>query len=561
MPFLSTLGGGSAKGFKSAGQGGIPFAASGGDSVTQYTSGGKTWTSHTFLQSGTFQVTSGSNNVEVLIVAGGGGGGCDNAGGGGAGGLLYYGTETPKTPNGSAIAVSTGSYQINVGLGGNGHTGASDGSTTGGARSQNGGDSSAFGFTAFGGGGGASSDPGAGAANNGGSGGGNTGNTENPSGGSGASTSSGTSGQGFGGGQGSGSGGGGGGGGAAQAGQNGSGTNGGAGGQGLQYAIRNGTGTYYAAGGYGGNENNQYGGQTAVNGIGGVTNTGSSSRPTDGATNTGSGGGGATHTSGTPAGHGGSGIVVIRYLPSVGGSGGASMDEWQDVGAGVYDIPTTNGQSVMNLEIVSLDGRKWAKIPYGTIATLGTWNGASWISSNAYTLYNFGSNNNGNLYADGSARWTNDNEATGPNQGSKQVILNVGIAYRYVKVVCDNIQSHTSNSSGGLNCDWGPETGATGVPSADLSGGFGDHPFWITGWDESGGTSRYRGISGNSGSGSWVAGSSGGWSTGEAGNVSRSFTSGTIDTGANYIHDKVGLGIAGGASEYYRHNAGYFLIS
>ena len=561
MPFLSTLGGGSAKGFKPSDQGGIPFAATGGDSVIQYTSGGQTWTSHTFLQSGTFQVTSGSNNVEVLIVAGGGGGGCDNAGGGGAGGLLYYGSETPKTPNESSILVSVGSYQVNVGLGGDGHTGPSDGAIGGGARSQNGGASSAFGFTATGGGGGASSDAGSGAAGNGGSGGGNTGNTENPNGGSSANTSSGISGQGFAGGQGSGSGGGGGGGGAAQVGQNGSGTSGGAGGQGLQYAIRNGTGTYYAAGGYGGNENSIYGGQSAVNGIGGITNSADGTRPTDGAANTGSGGGGATHTSGTPAGHGGSGIVVIRYLPSVGGGGGgASMAEWQDVGAGVYDIPTTNGQTVMNLEIVSLDGRKWAKIPYGTESTSGTWNGASWISSNAYSLYNFGGS--GGLYADGSARWTNDNESNGPNTNAKQVILNVGIAYRYVKVFCTSCQSHTSaGGTGGTNSDWGSEDGAIGVSSANLSGSDSDHPFWIAGWDESGGNARYRGISGNTGSGSYVAGSSGGWSTGEAGNVSRSFTSGTIDTGANYLHDQVGLGIAGGASEYYRHNSGYFLIS
>ena len=63
-----------------------------------------------------------------------------------------------------------------------------------------------------------------------------------------------------------------------------------------------------------------------------------------------------------PSGAGGKGIVVIRYVPSVGG--GATMAEWQDVPAGVYEIPTTNGAGSMNLEIVVLDGRKWAKIPY-----------------------------------------------------------------------------------------------------------------------------------------------------------------------------------------------------
>ena len=84
-----------------------------------YTAGGKTWKSHTFLNSGTFNITSGSTELEVLIVAGGGGGGADNAGGGGAGGLLYYGTETPKTPNGGALTKSVGSYSVVVGNGGN----------------------------------------------------------------------------------------------------------------------------------------------------------------------------------------------------------------------------------------------------------------------------------------------------------------------------------------------------------------------------------------------------------------------------------------------------------
>ena len=557
MPFLSTLGGGSNKGFLDQGQ--AIFNATGG-SISTYTSGGKTWRSHTFLNSGTFSVSSGSNNLEVLIVAGGGGGGADNAGGGGAGGLLYYGTETPKTPNGGAITKSTGSYSVVVGNGGSGHTGPSDGSIGGGIRSANGDNSSVFGLTAIGGGGGVSSDAGAGAAGAGGSSGGNSGNTENPNGGSSASTVGGTSGQGNSGGQGSGSGGGGGGGGAAAAGSNGSGATGGSGGQGLAYAIRTGSSTYYAAGGNGGNENSQYGNNTtSTNGIGGITNTGgNSSRPTDGALNTGSGGGGATHVAAMPSGAGGKGIVVIRYVPSVGG--GATMAEWQDVPAGVYEIPTTNGAGSMNLEIIVLDGRKWAKIPYGTESVTGTWTGQNWVGSYR-SLGNWGTVSNGNLYADGSARWTNDNEGSGPNVNAKQVTFNVGIAYRYVKVYCTAIQSHTSNSSGAPNCDWGGETGAINIWNLDLSGGYGDHPYWITGWDVNSGTPRYRGISGNTSSGSWISGGSGGWTGGEAGNVTRSFTSGTHDTGGNYVHDRLGLGIAGGQSEYYRHNSGYFLIS
>src|SRR6056300_605883 len=68
----------------------VGFSATGG---TITTSGN--YTIHTFTSSGTFQVTAGSKNIEVLVVAGGGGGGGDNSGAGGAGGLIYYGSESP----------------------------------------------------------------------------------------------------------------------------------------------------------------------------------------------------------------------------------------------------------------------------------------------------------------------------------------------------------------------------------------------------------------------------------------------------------------------------------
>ena len=79
-----------------------------------------------FLAGGVSAVSA----VEALIVAGGGGAtaitGGGSGGGGGAGGLLYYGAETPKTPNGAAIAVTTGTtYTIEVGSGGAATTNAS----------------------------------------------------------------------------------------------------------------------------------------------------------------------------------------------------------------------------------------------------------------------------------------------------------------------------------------------------------------------------------------------------------------------------------------------------
>ena len=75
------------------------------------------------------------------------------------------------------------------------------------------------------------------------------------------------------------------------------------------------------------------------------------------------------------------------------------------------------------------------------------------------------------------------------------------------------IQTHTASGSGVDNADWGAEAGSVGRFSDDLSGGFGDHPGWITGWsfDATTGEPRYKMVSGNSNSSAWIAGSTGGW--------------------------------------------------
>jgi hypothetical protein len=93
------------------GEFGIPFIATGG---TTTTAAGKTI--HTFTSSGTFEVTSGSSDVDYLVVAGGGGGANPSQGenriaGSGAGGML----------TGSAFPVSPGPYTITVGNGGAGN--------------------------------------------------------------------------------------------------------------------------------------------------------------------------------------------------------------------------------------------------------------------------------------------------------------------------------------------------------------------------------------------------------------------------------------------------------
>jgi len=100
---------------------------------------------HTFTSSGTF-TSAFAAPVEVMVVGGGGGGAGAFAGGGGAGGIVH-------DPNGLQMAAS--SYTVTVGQGGQGGLGWQ---AVNGMRGNNGGDSTAFGFTAKGGGGGGAFD-------------------------------------------------------------------------------------------------------------------------------------------------------------------------------------------------------------------------------------------------------------------------------------------------------------------------------------------------------------------------------------------------------------------
>jgi hypothetical protein len=274
-------------------------SASGGD---YYIDG--VYTIHKFDGSGTF-TPSFTGQVEVLIVAGGGGGGNDNAGGGGAGGVVYS----------SGIGVSAGTgYSIVVGAGGTGRSVNEHG--------LNGGDSSAFGITAYGGGGGGAGDAGGGQTppvadlpgRDGGSGGGGASESGDGPGGSGIPGQGNDGDQGF-------AGSGGGGGGASSAGTAATTVSRpGNGGDGLLYSI-SGYPRYYGGGGGGSTENGYaidsgYGlGGLGGGGNGGYGVTATDTMAQEGNTNTGGGGGGQPYPN-TPrdGANGGSGIVIIRYL-------------------------------------------------------------------------------------------------------------------------------------------------------------------------------------------------------------------------------------------------------
>ena len=166
MPFLQTLGGGSALGFKSAsGALGNYTEATGGISAS-YHDGTNSWKVHIFKDGNnqTFNVTkAGDDDLEYVVVAGGGGGGgggnatWHSGGGGGAGGLIT-GTTAPIVQG----------YTIDVGSGGNG--GNQDQSNP--TRGSQGSNSVAFSQTATGGGGGGGGTGANVIGSNGGSGGG-----------------------------------------------------------------------------------------------------------------------------------------------------------------------------------------------------------------------------------------------------------------------------------------------------------------------------------------------------------------------------------------------------
>jgi len=234
---------------------------------------GKSYKVHTFTSDGTFQITSGSGNVDVLVVGGGGGGAADNYGGGGAGGMSEK----------FGHSVTAQSYSVVVGSGGAG------GNQSGPIQGTNGSNSSFDSIIGYGGGAGVQA--GVGGAS-GGSGGGASNITVGTGGTATQGNTNGATGYGNDGGD-YGTGDGGGGGGAGAVGTNGtSGYDNAPGGAGRSNSIT-GSSVTYATGGDGGALS-----VTPVNGTDGRGDGGSSGAATPGA----------------QAGNGGDGIVIIRYI-------------------------------------------------------------------------------------------------------------------------------------------------------------------------------------------------------------------------------------------------------
>lgn len=92
-----------------------------GGTITQVTSGGRTWNVHTFTGSGTFTISEVGTDLTVnYLVQAGGGGGQRYSGGGGGGGQVQSGEASAPvfTPSVRSYTVTIGAGG-NVGLGGN----------------------------------------------------------------------------------------------------------------------------------------------------------------------------------------------------------------------------------------------------------------------------------------------------------------------------------------------------------------------------------------------------------------------------------------------------------
>ena len=288
---------------------------------------------HKFTSTGssTFQVTSGSGDVDVLIVGGGGAGGNSLAGGGGGGGVGIA----------NSFPVSTTSYTVVVGSGGQGASGQS-------GKGGNGGDSSVFGQTISGGMGGKDRNDSSGTTAGANGGGGSTDSTSGTSGTQDTAISGFTTYGGKTGGDGVSGGNNYPGGGGAGSGSNGetpssSSSKAGDGGDGIQSDIL-GINYYWGGGGGGSSYTNSVGAGNGGSGGGGGGsssttsatatsggsgyNTGGAGATTSstgnadggaGGANTGGGGGASSHASSggdNYGGDGGSGIVIIRYKTS-----------------------------------------------------------------------------------------------------------------------------------------------------------------------------------------------------------------------------------------------------
>tara|TARA_A100001234_G_scaffold209803_1_gene208988 strand:- start:3038 stop:3853 length:816 start_codon:yes stop_codon:yes gene_type:complete len=225
---------------------------------------------------------------------------------------------------------------------------------------------------------------------------------------------------------------------------------------------------------------------------------------------------------------------------------------------GLYYFKSTNS----NLGTVRLRIENgYAKIPTGTSSISGSdVTSATLTNSNFHTKYYNGdaSSNASELVFDASNRFSNiGNSATSPNSALGYILFDLGIPFRR-SFIEFTVQTPTSTGSGGTNPDWNNNADSTGWTAGNLAyPGGGDLPFAVVPTNAG---NQFRTLSGHTtNNASTIA--SGGWSSsGDEGNVTRSWTSTVFDCGQEAERTKFGFGMMGFNGEEYRFNEGFWYL-
>ena len=228
---------------------------------------------------------------------------------------------------------------------------------------------------------------------------------------------------------------------------------------------------------------------------------------------------------------------------------------------GLYYFKSTNS----NLGTVRLRVENgFAKIPTGTSSISGsTVTSATLTNSNFFTKYYDGSasSNASELVFDASNRFSNiGNSATSPNSALGYILFDLGIPFRrsFIELT---VQSATASGSGADNADWDGTADSTGWTAGNLTyaglSGTPDLPFAVVPTND---TNQFRTLSGHTTNNSSTV-ASGGWtSSGDEGNVTRSWTSTVFDCGQAAERTQFGFGFMGFNGEEYRFNEGFWYL-
>ena len=222
---------------------------------------------------------------------------------------------------------------------------------------------------------------------------------------------------------------------------------------------------------------------------------------------------------------------------------------------GLYYFKSTNS----NLGTVRLRVENgFAKIPTGTSSITGSdVTSATLTNSNFHTKYFDGdaNSNASELVFDASNRISNIGNNSAINASIGYILFDLGIPFRrsFIELT---VQSPNGTGSGATNPDWTDTADTTGWTAGNLSAGSTDYPFAVVPTND---TNQFRTLSGNTTNNSSTI-ASGGWTDGEAGNVTRSWTSTVIDCGQAAERTQFGFGFAGWGGEEYRFNEGFWYL-